>query len=119
MAEVGEEFIGAGDVAGDLRAQLFGAAEFFLLAKTLPKSHFHALRCRGQLSVEQMCFDAERGAVERRAHADIRNRAVTARLSIEARARDVDTASGKQFLVRGAVQGGEGEAAARPGAADT
>src|SRR6266478_1635163 len=43
---------------------------------------------------------------------------MAARLSIEAGARDVDTASGKQFLFRGEVQGGEGEAAARPGAAD-
>src|SRR5260370_40059936 len=45
MAEVGGEFIGAGDVAGNLRAQLFGTAEFFLFAKALPKSHFHSLRC--------------------------------------------------------------------------
>src|SRR6267154_5119580 len=43
---------------------------------------------------------------------------MAARLSIEAGARDVDTPRGKQFLFRGKVQGGEGEAAARPGAAD-
>src|SRR5258708_24611090 len=43
---------------------------------------------------------------------------MAARLSIEAGARDRGTARGKQFLLRGKVQGGEGEAAARPGAAD-
>src|SRR5260370_16718847 len=41
---------------------------------------------------------------------------MAARLSIEAGARDVDTPRGKQFVFRAEVQGGEGEAAARPGA---
>src|SRR6266852_8216479 len=118
MAQAGEEFIGAADIAGDLRAQLFGAAELFFLAKTLPKSYFQALWCRGQLSVQQVCFDAEQRAVERRAHADIRNRAEAARLSVEARARDVDAPGGKEFLLRGEVQRWKGEAAARPGTAD-
>src|SRR5713226_7365565 len=43
---------------------------------------------------------------------------MAARLPIEACAREIDTASGKQFLFRCEVQGGEGEATARPGAAD-
>src|SRR6266852_6407536 len=118
MAQAGEEFIGAADIAGDLRAQLFGAAELFFLAKTLPKSYFQALWCRGQLSVQQVCFDAEQRAVERRAHADIRNRAMAARLSVEARARDVDAPGGKEFVLRGQVQCGKSEATARPGTAD-
>src|SRR6266852_7355483 len=118
MAQAGEEFIGAADIAGDLRAQLFGAAELFFLAKTLPKSYFQALWCRGQLSVQQVCFDAEQRAVERRPHTDIRNRAEAARLSVEARARDVDAPCGKEFLLRGEVQGREGEAAPRSCAAD-
>src|SRR5260370_122785 len=112
MAEAREELVGAGDIEGDLRAQLFGAAELFFLAKTLPKSYFQTLWCRGQLSVQQVRFDAERRAVERRAHADIRNRAMTARFSFEASARDVDAPCGKEFLLRGEVQRWKGEAAA-------
>src|ERR1700682_1153481 len=117
-AQAGKEFVGAGDVAGDLGAQLFGAAEFFLFAKTVAKPQFHALGCRRQFSIEQMRFDAERRAVKRRAHADIRDRAVTARFSFKARARDVNAASGKQFLFRCKIQGREREAAPRPRAAD-
>src|SRR5260370_17425019 len=56
MAEGGEEFIGAGDVAGDFRAQLFGAAEFFLLAKTLPKSHFQPLPCPRPFNLDPIVF---------------------------------------------------------------
>src|SRR5229473_4226694 len=118
VAQAREELIGACDVAGDLRAQFFGAAEFLFFAKALPESHFHAFGCLGQLGVEQMRFDAERGTVERWALTDIGDRAVTPRFSFEARARDVDAPSGKQFLFRGEVQGREGEAASRPRAAD-
>src|SRR5467141_440175 len=117
-AQAGEEFVGARDIAGDLRAQLFGAAEFFLFAKTVAKPHFDAFRCRRQFSIEQMRFDAERRAVNGGAHADIRDRAVTARLSFKARARDVNAASREQFLFRCQIQGREGEAATCPGAAD-
>src|SRR6266849_8571225 len=117
-AEAGKERVGAGDIAGDLRAQLFGAAEFFLFAKTLPKAHFDALRRGLQFHIEQMRCDAERRAVERRAHTDIGNRAATASLSVEARARDVDAPSRKQLLFRGEVEGREGEAAPHPRATD-
>src|SRR5437667_1719095 len=84
----------------------------------LPKSHLHPLGCRRQLSVEQMRFDAKRGTVERRAHADVGDRTLAAGLSFGARARDADAPSGEQFLFRCKVQGREGEAAARPRAAD-
>src|SRR5216684_3835473 len=97
-AEAGKERVGTRDIAGDLRTQFFGAAEFFLFAKTLPKPHFDPRRRRLQLHIEQMRFDAGRRAVERRAHTDIRNRAAAASLSVEAGARDVDAASGKQLL---------------------
>src|SRR5712692_7889085 len=65
-----------------------------------------------------MRFDAQRGTVERWAHADIRYRAVAACFSLKTRARDVDAPSRKQFLFRGEVQGGEGEAPSCPRAAD-
>src|SRR5260370_21459622 len=65
-----------------------------------------------------MRFDAQRGTVEGWARTDIGDRAVTARLAFEARARDVNAASGKQFLLRGEVQGGKGEAPSCPRAAD-
>src|SRR3981189_1249429 len=104
-AQARDELIGARDIAGDLGAQLFGAAKFSLFAKTLPDSHFHALwRCL-QLSVEQVCFDAQRRAVERGAHADIRDRAMAPRRAFKVRARDVNTASGEEFLLRDKVQG--------------
>src|SRR6267143_57621 len=94
-AQARKKLIGAGDIAGDLRAQFLGSAEFLLFAKALPKSHFYPFRRRSQLSVEQVRFDAERRAVKRWAHADIRHGAVAARLSFEARARDVDAPSRK------------------------
>src|SRR6266849_2228599 len=65
-----------------------------------------------------MRFNAERGTVERWAHADICDRAVAARLAFEERACDVDAASRKQFLLRGKIQRGEGEASSCPRAAD-
>src|SRR5260370_9535852 len=100
MAEAGKERVGAGDVGSDLRAQLFGAAKLFLFAKALPKPNFHPCRYRGEIRIEQMRFNAERRAVKRRAHADIRNRAATASLPFEARARDVDAPCRKGFLLR-------------------
>src|SRR5260370_13734266 len=65
-----------------------------------------------------MRFDAQRGTVEGWALTDIGDRAVAACFSLKTRARDVDAASGKQFLFRGEVQGGEGEAPSCPRAAD-
>src|SRR6266851_1709856 len=65
-----------------------------------------------------MRFDAQRGTVERWAHTDIRDRAVAACFSFKTRARDVNAASRKQFLLRGKIQGGEGEAPSCPRAAD-
>src|SRR6266478_5841538 len=43
---------------------------------------------------------------------------MAARFSFEASARDVDAPCGKEFLLRGEVQGGKGEAAARSCSAD-
>lgn len=50
-----------------------------------------------------MRFDAEGGAVEGGAHADVSDRAPTARLALEESARDVNTAAGKQALFRSEV----------------
>jgi len=116
--QAGKEFAGARDVGGDLLAQLLGTAELFFLAKAHPKSHFHSLGCPRGLSIEQMCFDAERRAVKCRARANVRDGAVTASFAFEAGARDVDAASGEKFLFRGEIQGREGEPAARSRAAD-
>ena len=41
-AEAGEETVGAGDVAGDLGAEFFGAGEFLFAAQALPEAHFDA-----------------------------------------------------------------------------
>src|SRR6266403_1776378 len=117
-AHTGEEFVGAGDVGGDLRAQLFGTVEFFFFAKALPEANFHALGCRAQLSVEQMRFNAERRAVERGTEANIGHRAVTASLSVKACTCDVDASGGKQFLLDRKVQCGKREFASRSCAAD-
>src|SRR5258708_38279296 len=65
-----------------------------------------------------MRFDAQRGTVERWALTDIGDRAVAARLAFEARASDVDAASGKQLLLRGEGQRGKGEAQSCPSADD-
>jgi hypothetical protein len=118
MAQAGEEFVGAGDVSGDLRAQLFWAGEFFFFAESLPEADFQPLWGRGQLSVEQVGFDGEGRAVKRRAHTNIGDGAVTVGLSIEAGARDVHAASGKKFLLWGEIQSGKGEAAPRAGSGD-
>ncbi len=50
MAQARKEFVGAGDVAGNLRAQLLGSAEFFLVAQALPKPHFDAFGCGSKCS---------------------------------------------------------------------
>src|SRR5207249_230299 len=118
MAQAREELISAGNVGGDLRAQLFRTAEFFLGAKAFPKPHFHPLGCSHGLAIEQMRLNAERRAIECRARANVGDGAVTARLAFDASARDVDAASGEQLLFRDEVQGREGEAAARSRAAD-
>ena len=65
-----------------------------------------------------MCFDAEGGAVESGAHANVCYGAMAARLAFETRARDVDAAGGQQFLLHGKIQGGKGEATACSRAGD-
>src|SRR5258708_12848852 len=70
-AEAGEEAAGAGDVAGDLSAQLFGAGEFLFFAETLPEAELHAFCGHFTGKIEKMRFDAEGSAVEGGAHADV------------------------------------------------
>ena len=41
-AEAGEEAVGAGDVAGYLGAEFFGAGEFLFVAEALPEADFDA-----------------------------------------------------------------------------
>ena len=53
--------------------------------------------------VEEMRVDAEGGAIERGAHADVGARAAAELLAFEAGARDVDAAAGKQALFGGEV----------------
>ena len=118
MAQARKEFVGAGDVAGNLRAQLLGSAEFFLVAQALPKPHFDAFGRRRKLSIEKVRLHAERGTIERWADADVRNRAVAARVAIQTRACDIDAASRKKFLLGNKIQCGEGELPAGPRAAD-
>jgi len=118
-AEAGEKSVSGGDVAGDLGAEFFWAAEFFFVAKALPEADFDALGGREGRSmlrpykflgligrwrhVEEMRFDAEGGAIERGAHADVGDRAAAELLAFEAGARDVDAAAGKQALFGGEV----------------
>src|SRR6266851_5505971 len=118
MAQARKEFVGAGDVAGNLRAQFFRAAEFLFFTKAFPESHFHPLWCARRLKIDQMGFDAERRTIERWADADVRNRAVAARLAIQTRACDIDASSRKKLLFNGEVQGRESEPPAGPRAAD-
>src|SRR5258708_38323391 len=75
-AHTGEAFVGAGDVGGDLRAQLFGTVEFFFFAKALAEANFHALGCRAQLGDEQKSSNADRRAGASWMEADISHRAV-------------------------------------------
>src|ERR1700674_130139 len=108
----------ARNVPGDLRAQLFGAAEFLFLAQALPESHFDAFRSRLQLQVEHVGFNAERRTVERRAHTDVRDRAVAARLAFDARPGDVNAAGWQELLFGCEIQRWERKAAAGTGAAN-
>src|SRR5689334_21280339 len=116
-AEAGEEFVGGGDVAADLRAEFFRAGKFFFVAEALPEVDFDATRSGGLFSrcgrnrrtevprsdrfrqpIQNMRFDAEGGAIERGAHADVRDRAAAEAFAFEAGTRDVNAALGKQAL---------------------
>src|SRR5712691_1589327 len=57
-AEAGEEGVGAGDVAGDLVAEVVGAREFFFFAETLPKVEFQPLGGHFSRVIEQMRLNA-------------------------------------------------------------
>src|SRR6266851_1532431 len=118
MAQARKEFVGAGDVAGNLRAQLLGSAEFFLVAQALPKPHFDAFGRRRKLSIEKVRLHAERRTVERGPHSDVRNRPVAELLVVQASACDVHAVRGKKFLLGNKIQCGEGESPAGPRAAD-
>src|SRR5216684_6204514 len=117
-AQAGEEAASAGDVAGDLGAQLFGAGELFFFAEALPETDLHAFCGDFAGKIEQVRFDAEGSAVEGRAHADVGDRAAAPGFAFEQGARDVDAAGGQELLLRFQVQRRKSEAAAGAGAAD-
>ena len=98
-AEAGEEFVGGGDVAGDLEAEVVGGGELFFFAKVLPKTNFDVAGSKVAGIVEEMSFDGEAGSVEGGTHANVGDAAVAAGFAFEDGAGDVDAASGKQFLV--------------------
>src|SRR5713226_8769880 len=109
-AQAREEGVGAGDVAGDLVAEVVGAREFFFFAETLPKMELHALGGDFPGKIEQVGLDTEGGAVEGGAEADVGDRAATLVFAFEESARDVDAARGQKLLLGFQIQGGEGEA---------
>src|SRR5258707_5558939 len=115
-AEAGEEAAGAGDVAGDLSAQRFGAGEFLFFAEALPEAEVHALGGDVAGKIEQVSFDAEGSAVEGGAHADVGDGAAAAGFAFEESACYVDAAGGQKLLFRLQVQRGERKAAAGAGA---
>ena len=98
--EAGEEFIGGGDVAGDLEAKVAGGGEPFFFAETLPEADFDVPGSEVARIVEQVSFDGEGGTVEGGTHADVGDTAVAAGFAFEDSAGDVDTAGGEEFLVR-------------------
>src|SRR6266436_3359741 len=97
-AEAGEEAAGAGDVAGDLGAEIFGAGKFLFFAEALPEADLHTLCGDFSGKIEQVRLDAERGAVEGGAHTDVGDRAAALAFAFEQRARYVDSASGQKLL---------------------
>src|SRR5258707_4445976 len=97
-AEAGEEAAGAGDVAGDLSAQLFGASEFLFFAEALPEADLHAFCDDFAGKIEKMRFDAEGSAVEGGAHADVGDGAAAPGFALQATARYVD-APGREKLL--------------------
>jgi len=98
-AEAGEEFIGGGDVAGDLQAEVVGGGKLLFVAEAFPETDFDALRSKVAGIVEQVGFDGEAGTVEGGTHADVGDAAMAGGFAFEDGAGDVDAASGKQFLV--------------------
>src|SRR5205807_106898 len=98
-AEARKEFVGAGDVAGDLRAQFFRSIELLLVAKAFPKPHFDSLWWRKELRIQKVRLDAERGCIKRGAHPDVGDRAAAALLAVQAGPRNINTAPGEQILI--------------------
>jgi len=117
-AEAGEEFVGGGDVAGDLEAEVFGRGEFHFVAEAAPETDFDVLWSEVAGVIEQVSFDGEIGAVEGGTHADIGDATMAGGFAFEYGASDVNTLGGKQFLVGFEIQGGEKEFAAGAGAAN-
>ena len=111
-AETGEELAGNGDVAGNLGAEFFGGGEFFFVAEAFPELDLDAVGRDFGDGFEDVRFDAERGAIEGRAEADVSDRATRAGSAFEERASDVDAASGEKFLVRSKIKSRKSEAAA-------
>jgi len=98
-AEASEEFVGGGDVAGDLEAEVVRGGEFLFAAEALPEADFDVPGSEVAGIVEEMSFDGEAGTVEGGAHADVGNAAVAAGFAFEDSARDVDALGGEEFLV--------------------
>src|SRR5271168_5254468 len=111
--QAGEEVVGGGDVAGDLRAEFCGAAEFFFFAETFPEEDFDALGRGLSRKIQKMRLDAECGTVEGGTHADVGDGAAAARLAFEKSSRDVNAAGGQKFLLGSEIECGKSEARAR------
>ena len=58
-AEASEEFVGGGDVEGDLEAEVVGGGEFLFAAKALPEADFDVPGSEVAGIVEEMSFDGE------------------------------------------------------------
>src|SRR5579863_2643301 len=114
-SKAGEEFVGGGDVFGDLGAEFFGAAEFLFFAKTLPEVDLDAPRWEFAGRLDQMSFHTQARAIKRRANADVGHRTPRARFAVEASARHVDAPSGEQFLFGCDVKRRKSKAAPRAG----
>ena len=98
-AEAGEEFVGGGNVAGDLEAEIVRRGKLFFFTKPLPETDFNVLGSEVAGIIEQVSFDGEGGTVEGGTHANVGDTAMAAGFTFEDGAGDVDAASGKQFLV--------------------
>ena len=118
VAEAGEEFVGGGDVAGDLESEIFGGGEFLFAAEMLPETDFDVFGGEVAGVIEQMGFDSEAGAVEGGTHADVGDAAMAGGFTFQNRAGDVDAAGGEQFLVGLEIESGEKKFAAGASAAD-
>ncbi len=117
-AEAGEEFVGGGDVADDLEAEVVGRSKLYFFAEALPETDFDVAGNEVAGIVEEMSFDSEAGTVEGGTHADVGDAAMAGGFAFEDGAGDVNAASGKQFLVGLQIYRGEEEFAASAGAAN-